>query len=139
MADLQAIAGRDVAFYVGADDSGPRICAQTKTITIGGEPIDITQDCDGAFRTLLNTPASRSLDLAIEGIIRQDDWLLMALDPATTNFLEQYAMVIPGVGTITGDFFLGNFELGAPAAEAVTFSATVQSSGAWVFTPETSA
>lgn len=136
MADLQAIAGRDVAFYVGADSTGPRICAQTKTITIGGEPIDITQDCDGAFRTLLNQPATRSLDMSIEGIIRQDDWLLMALDPATTNFLEQYTMVIPGVGSITGDFFLGNFELGAPSNTAVTFTATVQSSGAWAFTPE---
>lgn len=138
MAELQAIAGRDVAFYVGADDTGPRICARTKTITIAGEPIDITQDCDGAFRTLLSTPASRSIDMTVEGILRQDDWALQALDPATTNFLEQYALVIPGLGTITGDFFIGNFEVGAPYNESVTFSATVQSSGAWTFTPEAS-
>jgi len=138
MADLQAIAGRDVAFYVGADDSGPRICARTKTITIGGESIDVTQDCDGAFRTLLSVPASRSMDMSIEGIIRQDDWLLQALDPITTNFLEQYTLVIPGVGAITGDFFIGSFELGAPYNESVTFTATVQSSGAWTFTPEAS-
>jgi len=138
MAELQAIAGRDVAFYVGADDTGPRICARTKTITIAGEPIDITQDCDGAFRTLLSTPASRSIDMTVEGILRQDDWALQALDPATSNFLEQYALVIPGLGTITGDFFIGNFEVGAPYNESVTFSATVQSSGAWTFTPEAS-
>src|SRR5690606_40142366 len=103
MADLNAIAGRDVAFYVGADDSGPRICARTKTITIAGESIDITQDCDGAFRTLMNVPASRSIDLSVEGILRQDDWALLALDPASTNFLDQYTMVIPGLGSITCD------------------------------------
>lgn len=136
MADLEAVAGRDVAFYVGTDDSGPRICARTKTITVAGEPIDITQDCDGAFRTLLNTPATRSIDMSVEGVIRQDDWASIALDPASSNFLEQYALIIPGLGTITGDFFLGNFEIGAEYQDAVTFSATVQSSGAWTFTPE---
>lgn len=136
MADLNEIAGRDVAFYVGDDDSGPRICARTKTITVAGEPIDITQDCDGAFRTLMNMPGTRSIDMAVEGIIRQDDWVLIALDPDATNFLEQYALVIPGLGTITGDFFLGNFEIGAEYQDATTFSATVQSSGKWTFTPE---
>lgn len=138
MSDIDAIAGRDVAFYVGDDDSGPRICARTKTITIGGEPIDITQDCDGAFRKLLNTPATRSIDMAVEGVIRQDDWVLLALDPDTANFLEEYTMVIPELGSITCDFFLGNFELGAEHQDAVTFSATVQSSGKWSFTPEVS-
>lgn len=136
MADIVEIAGRDVAFYVGADDSGPRICARTKTITINGESIDITQDCDGAFRKLLNTPASRSIDMAVEGVIAQDDWAAIALDPASTNFLEQYALVIPGLGTITGNFFLGNFEIGAEYNDATTFSATVQSSGTWTYTPE---
>ena len=136
MAAIQEIPGRDVAFYVGADDSGPRICARTKTITIAGEPIDITQDCDGAFRRLMNTPASRSIDMAVEGIITQDEWVGIALDPDATNFLEQYALVIPGLGTISGDFFLGNFELGAEYQDATTFSATVQSSGKWTYTPE---
>jgi len=138
MADLLEIPGRDVAFYAGPDDSSPRICARTKTITIGGEAIDVTQDCDGAFRKLLTVPASRSIDLAIEGILRQDDIALQALDPDTTNFLEQYTLVIPGLGSITCDFFLGSLELGAPYNEAVTFSATVQSSGKWTFTPEAS-
>jgi len=46
-------------------------------------------------------------------------------------------MVISGVGSITGDFFISNYELGAPHDDAVTFSATVQSSGEWTFTPGT--
>lgn len=137
MAAINAFSGRDILFYVGDGTEGARICARSKTLTIGSESIDITQDCDGAFRKLLDEPASRFLDMAVEGVLTQDDWLLQALDTSSNVFLNEYTMVISGVGSITGDFFISNYELGAPHDDAVTFSATVQSSGEWTFTPET--
>lgn len=136
MATINAFSGRDILFYVGDGTDGARICARSKTLTIGSESIDITQDCDGAFRRLMDEPASRFLDMAVEGVLTQDDWLLQALDTSSNVFLNEYTMVIRGVGSITGDFFISNYELGAPHDDAVTFSATVQSSGEWVFTPE---
>lgn len=137
MANINAFSGRDILFYVGDGTSGAKICARSKTLTIGSESIDITQDCDGAFRRLMDEPASRFLDMAVEGVLTQDDWLLQALDTSSNVFLNEYTMVIKGVGSITGDFFISNYELGAPHDDAVTFSATVQSSGEWTFTPET--
>ena len=137
MATINAFSGRDILFYVGDGTDGARICARSKTLTIGSESIDITQDCDGAFRRLMDEPASRFLDMAVEGVLTQDDWLLQALDTSSNVFLSEYTMVISGVGSITGDFFISNYELGAPHDDAVTFSATVQSSGEWTFTPET--
>src|SRR5690625_8054369 len=127
MADLNAFSGRDILFYVG-DETGARICARTKTLTIGSESIDITQDCDGAFRKLMDEPASRILDMAIEGILTQDDWLKQALDTSSNVFLNEYTLVIPGIGSITGDFFISDFEIVAPHDDAVTLNATVQSS-----------
>ena len=138
MANINAFSGRDILFYVGDGTTGARICARSKTLTIGAESIDITQDCDGAFRTLMDEPASRFLDMAVEGVLTQDDWLLQALDTSSSVFLDEYTMVISGVGSITGDFFISNYELGAPHDDAVTFTATVQSSGEWTFTPESS-
>ena len=138
MATINAFSGRDILFYVGDGTDGARICARSKTLTIGSESIDITQDCDGAFRRLMDEPASRFLDMAVEGVLTQDDWLLQALDTTSNVFLKEYTMVISDVGSITGDFFISNYELGAPHDDAVTFSATVQSSGEWVFTPESS-
>ncbi len=138
MANINAFSGRDILFYVGDGTDGARICARSKTLTIGSESIDITQDCDGAFRRLMDEPASRFLDMAVEGVLTQDDWLLQALDTTSNVFLKEYTMVISDVGSITGDFFISNYELGAPHDDAVTFSATVQSSGEWVFTPESS-
>lgn len=136
MSDINAFAGRDILFYVGDGQDGAKMCARSKTLTIGSESIDITQDCDGAFRKLMDEPASRFLDMSVEGVLTQDDWLLQALDTSSNVFLNQYTLVIRGIGEITGDFFISNFELGAPYNEAVTFSATVQSSGEWIFTPE---
>src|SRR5690625_1394490 len=137
MADLNAFSGRDVLFYVGDGTSGAKICARTKTLTIGSESIDITQDCDGAFRKLMDEPASRFLDMSVEGILTQDDWLKQALDTSSNVFLDEYTLVIPGIGSISGDSFISYFEVGAPHADAVTLSATVQSSGECTFTPET--
>ncbi len=137
MATINAFSGRDILFYVGDGTSGAKMCARSKTLTIGSESIDITQDCDGAFRKLMDEPASRFLDIAVEGLLTQDDWLLQALDTASNVFLKEYTLVIPEIGSITGDFFISNFELGAPHDDATTFSATVQSSGEWDFTPET--
>lgn len=136
MATINAFSGRDILFYVGDGTSGAKMCARSKTLTIGSESIDITQDCDGAFRKLMDEPASRFLDIAVEGLLTQDDWLLQALDTSSNVFLNEYTLVIPGIGSITGDFFISNFELGAPHDNATTFSATVQSSGEWEFTPE---
>jgi len=136
MATINAFSGRDILFYVGDGTSGAKMCARSTTLTIGSESIDITQDCGGAFRKLMGEPASRFLDMAVEGVLTQDDWLLQALDTSSNVFLNEYTMVIKGVGSITGDFFISNYELGAPHDDAVTFSATVQSSGEWVFTPE---
>lgn len=137
MATLNAFAGRDILFYVGDGTSGAKMCARSKTLTIGSESIDITQDCDGAFRKLMDEPSSRFLDIAVEGLLTQDDWLLQALDTTSNVFLNEYTLVIPGIGSLTGDFFISGFELGAPHDDATSFSATVQSSGEWIFTPET--
>src|SRR5699024_2016522 len=137
MARINEFAGRDVLVYVGEGIIGARICARTKTVTLVRESIAITKDCDGTFRKLLDEPASRFLDMSIEGVLAQDDWLKQALDTSSNTFLNVYTLVIPGVGSITGDFFISDFELGAPHDDAVTFTATVQSSGEWTFTPET--
>lgn len=139
MAELtgNGLVGRAIKMYRGDVDTGVQFCAQTKSITLGSESIDVTSDCDNGFRTLLSEPAQRSIDMSVEGILRQDDFVGPIIDPTSpTAFLEEWTLDIPGIGAVSGDFFLSNFELGAPYNEATTFSASVQSSGEWTFTPE---
>lgn len=138
MAELSGngLVGRAVKAYQGDEATGTQFIARAKTITLGSESIDVTSDGDNGFRTLLADPAQRSIDMSLEGVLRQDDFVGDLLNPAPPSFLSEYTLVFPGIGSVTGDFFLSNFELGAPYNEATTFSTTLESSGVWEFTPE---
>lgn len=133
MARIKPRAGRDVLLFKGDGIDGERICARSKTLTIGNEPIDITQDCGGSFRRLMNEPSVRFIDMALEGLLSQDDWLTRSLDTGNGYLLKGYTLYIPSYGTISCDFAISNFELGAPHDGAVSFSATLQSSGKWLY------
>jgi predicted secreted protein len=132
---MGAFVGRKVTFTptaAGAPVTGMR----TKTITINNEPIDITTDDDNGFRTLLaDDPAERSISMSVEGITKDDELIKLAT-AGGSNLISGYKLVFPGLGEIEGDFFIGTVELGAPYNEAVSFSATIESSGEFVYTPE---
>lgn len=133
---MGAFVGRKVTFAptsAGAPVTGMR----TKSITINNEPIDITTDDDSGFRTLLaDDPAQRSISMSVEGITKDDELIKLAT-AGGSNLISEYTMTFPGLGSITGDFFIGTIELGAPYNEAVTFTATIESSGEFVYTPVT--
>jgi len=130
------IVGRDILFYKGDADTGILFCARTKTVSVGAESIDVTSDCDDGFRTLLGKPAQRQIDMSVEGVIRQDDFAKLFLNPNNSTFIEDYTLEIPGIGSVTGDFFLNSFEIGATYNDASTFTCSVESSGPWSFDPE---
>jgi len=132
------IVGRKIKFYQGDVSTGVLFSARTKTFSLGSEPIDVTDDSDDGYRTLLSDPAQKQIDMTVEGVLRQDDFVERFLDPTSGDpYIDEYTLVIPGIGTIVGDFAIGSFELGAPYNEATTFTASIQSSGVWTFTADT--
>ena len=131
---MGAFVGRKVTFSP-TDAGAPVTGMRTKSITINNEPIDITTDDDSGFRTLLaDDPAQRSISMSVEGITKDDELIKLAT-AGGSNLISEYTMTFPGLGSITGDFFIGTIELGAPYNEAVTFTATIESSGEFVYTP----
>lgn len=126
---MAAFVGRTVVVEVG----GSAIAgARTKSFTIGNEPVDITSDDDSGFRTMLDTAGTKTLDMTIEGVTKDD--ALIALASGSSGLLEGVEITLPGVGTIAGDFFVASVEIGATYNEATTFSASLQSSGAYTYT-----
>lgn len=105
---------------------------RTKSASINNEPVDITTDDDNGFRTMLQDPGTKTLDLTVEGIIK--DATLLTIAMSTTNILDAFSLLFPTIGTLAGDFVVTGFETGAPYNEAATFSCTLQSSGAFTFT-----
>lgn len=106
---------------------------RTKTVAIAGEPIDITSDDDLSYRTMLDEPGTRSIDLTVEGITK-DDQLRSIILTGGGLLLSDITIEYPDGGEIAGDFFLASVEDSGEYADALTFSASLQSSGAWVYT-----
>jgi len=107
---------------------------RTKTVTINGEPIDITSDDDSGFRTLLGDAGTRSIDLSVEGVTK-DAVLRAIVAGSSSQLLTDISVEYPNGDTISGDFYLVNIEESGEYQDAVTFSASLQSSGAFVYTP----
>ena len=102
--------------------------ATSDNLTINNEPVDITDKDDAGWRTMLADVGVRSLEGTVEGVTNDATLIAVAVGTAS-SLLSNHTILITGLGTFSGDFFLSNLQLSAPQAEAVTFTATIQSSG----------
>lgn len=127
---MTAFVGRKAIFKKGLTTVA---AVRTRSMTLGNEVVDITSDDDGGFRTMLADPGNKTLDLTVEGVFKDATMLTVAM--STTDILEAFSILFPTIGTIAGDFVVTSFEAGAAYNEAGTFSCSLQSSGAFTFTP----
>lgn len=111
---------------------------RTKTAAVNGAPVDITSDDDSGFRTLLDDPSIMSLDLTVEGVTK-DDTLRAAIMAGAGLLLTDITLEFPGAagegGVVAGDFYLGALQETGAHDDAIVFSATLQSSGTFTYTP----
>ena len=112
---------------------------RTRGFTINAEPVDITNDDDSGWRTLLAEPGLRSMEVPVAGI-SSDEILIAAIMEGTTYALSAVLInLASGVGEVTpgtlaGDFFLSSLEQTGEHDGAVEFTATLMSSGAITYT-----
>ena len=116
---------------------GTKLAAiRTKTVAWNGEAIDVTTDDDLGFRTLLgNAIGQEQIDLSGDGVMLDSILRDIALDPAIGKQLTDITIEFPDGEIISGNFNLVSFEETGPYNEAMTFTYSLQSSGAWVYTP----
>ncbi len=100
--------------------------ARTDNVTINNEPIDITDKDDAGWRAMLSDVGLRSLSADVEGVLK-DATILTGASGST--LLTECTVDISGLASFVGDFFLQSVSLGAEQADAVTFTATLESSG----------
>lgn len=117
-------------------DGTPIAGARTTNLTINNEPIDITDKDDDGWRTMLADVGVRNVDATVEGVIKDATLIGIALGSGENVLLDDITIDLDGLGEFAGDFFLQGLEIGGEQADAVTFSATLQSSGQITFTPE---
>ena len=107
---------------------------RNKSISFAGEPIDITSDDDAGFRLLLAEEGQKSIDMSVDGLTTDAVLRAQALS-GSSLLLTDITIEWPNGDTLAGDFFLSSFEESGAYKDAVTFTASLQSSGAYVYTP----
>lgn len=117
--------GRKVSISIGGNVVAT---ARTKNLSINNEMIDVTSDGDSGIQRFLNEPGQKGVEISVEGLMDDDSLLTKAL----SNDLSAAVVLDYGTYTISGTFVMPSYSEGIPYNEAVTFSATLSSSGAVV-------
>jgi predicted secreted protein len=115
---------------------------RTAGISWGGESVDVTSAEDAGKRLLLAASGQEQVDLSIEGVMKAETFRSLVLGSATKMLtdieIEWPIAIITNTtpATLTGNFRISAYEEGAPYNDSITFTATLESSGAFVYTPE---
>jgi predicted secreted protein len=134
------ILGRGVELRI---DGSVLVCFRSLTMTHNGELLDVTDSCSNGYRELATELAVRSVDLGIEAIMKRHVFRSRVLSGTAGALLFSNAQLVwpSSTGSGDGDVLSGNFVISAysetaPHDNVVTISATLQSTGAYTFTPE---
>lgn len=126
---MVAISGRKLRIKKGGTAI---VGARTDNLTINNEAVDVTDKDDLGWRTILSEAGVRSVDADVEGIMEDDTLILASMN---ANLIAAYTVSVDGIGDFAGNWFITSLALGGEQADATTFTANIQSSGAITFTP----
>jgi TP901-1 family phage major tail protein len=114
-------------------DAVTLVGVRTKGYTVSNEYVDVTTDDDLGWRTLLATPALRSVEVTVGGI--SSDQVLLAEMMKANITGEPLTVELPTTtGTLAGTFLLSSFEQSGEHDGSVEFSATFMSNGVVAYT-----
>lgn len=129
-----AFASRDIII----NKNSTRIAGiNSKSVNVGKTAIDTTTDEDNGYRTILATKAGlKTIDIEFSGVVKDDVLHDIGLDGSVETMLTDIELEFANGDTISGDFWLSGYtETGGGSDGSVDFSGTLNSSGAWTFTP----
>lgn len=109
--------------------------AQENGISVDNSPVDITAKSDGGFRALADFAGMRTLDISITGV--WTDKVVRDQALGASLLLTDITIDFADGGDIAGNFYLASYEETGAHDGAVTFTASLQSSGSWTYTTAT--
>ncbi len=109
---------------------------KSRSMGITNDFVDVTNDDDAGWRTLLATPGLRALEVTL-GIIVSDEILLteiMAASVASDTLKADLPSSLASPGNLSGSWLLSNLEYSGDSDGVVELNATFLSTGAIVYT-----
>ena len=128
---MAAQSGRDLIVKIGGT-----VVAMVRNVgdSTTFEPSDITSDDDAGYRKLGSWTSVASKDLTLDGVWdNANDLQVLVRSPGASKLLTNVT-IEDGSFVVAGDFFLQSFERSGAHDGEITFTATLQSSGAWTET-----
>lgn len=109
---------------------------RTRGYTITNDYVDVTTDDEDGWRTLLSDPATRSMEVTVGGLTKNQILLAEIMKANITG--EPLTVNLPTTtGTLGGTFLVSSYEETGEHEGAVEFSATFMSSGEVTYTAGT--
>jgi predicted secreted protein len=113
-----------------------------KSISWAGEVIDSTSGEDNGFRRLIDDAGQDAygqvqLSISFSGLVKEsaNNIRLIALNPALSGVLDDITYEFANGDRISGDVILSSYEESGSYKDASTFSAQLEFTGLWVYTP----
>ena len=123
--------GRDLLINKGATAIAG---AQTHSVSVDNSPVDISDIAGAGFRTLAGFAGNRKMDISVNGVWTDKVMRDLALGADSALLLSDITLDFADGGDISGDFYLASYEETGAHDGAVTFTCSLQSSGAWTYT-----
>lgn len=117
-------------------DSTTLAGVRTRGFTVSNEYVDVTNDDDNGWRTLLADPGVRSIEVTAGGVTTDETLLaaIMAASISATTVDITLPTDLSTNGTLSGSFLISNFEQNGEHDGEVAFSATFMSTGSITYT-----
>ena len=109
---------------------------RTRSVSITNDYVDVTNDDDSGWRTLLADPGLRSLEITLGGVTT-DEVLLSAIMEASISGGELVGNLptdLASPGSLSGTYLISGFEQSGDHDGEVEFSATFMSNGEVTYT-----
>lgn len=128
---MAAEAGRDLRISY---DSGSGMVvvagARTDSLTFNNEAIDITDKDDAGVRTYLDDIGVKSMSLSCTGVATASTFSALAAAASSGTALHDFQVGFGSFATYSGSFFITSFEATGEQADTITFTMSLESSGA---------
>ena len=106
---------------------------RSTSISINDEPVDITNKDSAGARTLLAVAGTKSMTISGSGVFIDDALIQLVRNSQANGAFKNFQLVIPDLGTYQGAFMIASLEFAGEFNGEVTYSLTLESSGAITF------
>lgn len=114
---------------------------RSRSVSISNDYVDVTTDDEDGWRTLLADPATRSVEVTLGGVTKDEVLLadIMAANIASDTLDANLPSSLAVPGTLSGSYLISSFEQSGNHDGSVDFSVTFMSTGPITYTASAAA